>query len=161
MIGTEIAMQPRRPGDAENKRGGIMNFYEFRAQKNEADPELDQLTEKIIGACIEVHKELGPGLTENFYQEALCRELDLRGISYQKQVPISVMYKGAQIGKTRLDLIVAGQVILELKSCEALNAVHRAQLICYLQVTRLKVGLLVNFNVAMLRDGIKRVVRTP
>jgi GxxExxY protein len=137
-----------------------MKFDEFRAQKNEVDPEMDQLTEKIIGACIEVHRELGPGLTENFYEGALCREFDLRGITYQRQVPITVTYKGAEIGQTRVDLIVAGCVIVELKSCEALNSVHRAQLICYLQVTCLRVGLLVNFNVAILRDGIKRVVQT-
>ncbi len=103
-----------------------MRFDEFRASKNETDPELDQLTEAIIGACIEVHRELGPGLTENFYEEALCRELDLRGISYQKQVPISVMYKGVEIGKTRIDLIVDERVILELKSCDGFTPVHRA-----------------------------------
>ena len=138
-----------------------MRFDEFRASKNETDPELDQLTEAIIGACIEVHRELGPGLTENFYEEALCRELDLRGISYQKQVPISVMYrKGSRLERRRIDLIVDERVILELKSCDGFTPVHRAQIMCYLQITRLKVGLLINFNVAILTDGVKRVVRT-
>jgi GxxExxY protein len=137
-----------------------MRFDEFRAKKNEVDPELDQLTEKIIGACIEVHRELGPGLTENFYEAALCHELDMRGIPYERQFPISVNYKGMEIGKTRIDLVVDNRVIVELKSCEGLNAVHRAQLICYLQITGLKVGLLINFNVAILTNGVKRVINT-
>jgi len=136
-----------------------MRFDQFRAAKNESDPELDKLTEAIIGACIEVHRELGPGLTENLYEEALCREFDLRGIPYRRQVPIPVFYKGAEIGQTRIDMIVAERVIVELKSCEELTFVHRSQLKCYLQVTKLKVGLLVNFNVAILTDGIKRVVK--
>jgi len=146
-----------RRGD---RRGEGIRFDEFRAQKNELDLELDHLTEAIIGACIEVHRELGPGLTENFYEAALCRGFDVRQIDYQRQVPIPVTYKGAEIGQTRIDLVVAGRVIVELKSCETLTAVHRAQLICYLQITGLKVGLLANFNVAILKDGIKRVVRT-
>jgi GxxExxY protein len=137
-----------------------MRFDEFRASRNEVDPEMDKLTEAIIGACIEVHSELGAGLTENLYEAALCRELELRHISYQRQVPIPVMYKGAEIGTTRIDLIVEGCVIVELKSCEALNQVHRSQLLCYLKITKLTIGLLVNFNVSILTDGVKRVIRT-
>jgi GxxExxY protein len=137
-----------------------MKFDEFKARNNETDPELDRLTERIIGACIEVHRELGPGLTENFYEAALCHEFDLRGITYQRQFPIAVKYKDAEIGNTRIDLIVDNRVIIELKSCEGLTSVHRAQLMCYLQITRIKVGLLINFNVAILTDGIKRVVNT-
>jgi GxxExxY protein len=135
-----------------------MTFREFRAARNEIDPEMDRLTESIIGACIEVHKELGPGLTENLYEEALCHELDLRKLSYERQVPAPVVYKGKPIGQTRMDLVVEARVIVELKSCESLTAVHRAQLICYLRIKGLTVGLLVNFNVAVLRDGVKRVV---
>src|SRR5438874_7883841 len=127
-----------------------MRFDEFRTQRNEIDPALDQLTETIIGACIEVHRELGPGLSESFYEEALCHEFDLRGIRYACQVPVSVMYKGKDIGKGFIDLVVEEKVIIELKSCEGLSAVHRAQLMCYLSITKLKVGLLVNFNVAIL-----------
>jgi len=137
-----------------------MRFDEFRARRGEIDPELDAITERIIGACIEVHKELGPGLSEVFYQEALCHEFDLRGIAYEKQVRVPVVYKGKAIGETRVDLLVEGRVIVELKVCEALNAVHSAQLICYLQLLKLKVGLLVNFNVAILKDGLKRVILT-
>ena len=137
-----------------------MRFGEFRAGQGEIEPELDAVTERIIGACIEVHKELGPGLTEALYQEALCHEFDLRGVRYQKQVTVPVTYKGKRIGETRVDLLVEDQVIVELKACEALNAVHRAQLICYLQLKELQVGLLVNFNVAVRKDGLKRVVRS-
>ena len=137
-----------------------MRFDEFRAGQGEIEPDLDAVTERIIGACIEVHKELEPGLTEALYQEALCHEFDLRGVRYQKQVTVPVMYKGKRIGDTRVDLLVEDCVIVELKACEALNAVHRAQLICYLQLKQLHVGLLVNFNVAVLKDGLKRVVRS-
>ena len=135
-----------------------MSFSDFRVRKGEIDPKMDQLTESIIGACIEVHKEPGPGLTENLYEEVLCHELDLRGIRYRRQVVVPVTYKGKFIGKTRVDLVVEELVIVELKSCEGLNAVHRAQLLCYLQILKLKVALLVNFNVSILTDGVKRVV---
>ena len=135
-----------------------MSFADFRARMSEVDPEMDRLTEAIIGAAIEVHRELGPGLTENLCEEALCHELDLRGIAYKRQVPVAVTYKAKRIGDNRIDLIVEDRVIVELKSCESLNNVHRAQLICYLRIKKLKVGLLINFNVAMLRDGVKRVV---
>jgi GxxExxY protein len=152
-------MQPRRRGGAENERGEIkMRFDEFRARHGEIEPELDALTERIIGACIEVHKWLGPGLTELLYQEALCHEFDLRGIRYEKQVKVPVVYKGKPIGETRIDVLVEGSVIVELKACDALNAVHRAQLICYLRLKNLELGLLVNFNVAILKDGLKRVI---
>jgi GxxExxY protein len=135
-----------------------MKFDEFRAARNEVEPEMDRLTESIIGACIEVHRELGPGLTENFYEAALCRELELRGISFERQLPAQVCYKGAKIGDSRIDLVVERSVIVELKSCEGLNQIHRAQLVCYLRITKLKIGLLVNFNVPILHDGVKRVV---
>ena len=89
-----------------------MRFDEFRASKNEIDPELDQLTEAIIGACIEVHRELGPGLTERLYEEALCHELELRHLSFSKQVAVPVRYKGRPIGDNRIDLIVEDKVIV-------------------------------------------------
>jgi GxxExxY protein len=135
-----------------------MRFDEFRAQHGEREPEIDSITDEILGASIEVHKELGPGLNELLYQEALCHEFDLRGLRYEKQLKVPVVYKGKAIGETRIDLLVEGCVIVELKACEGLNAVHRAQLICYLQLLKLKVGLLINFNVAILKDGVKRVV---
>ena len=120
--------------------------------------EADALSEAVIGALIEVHRELGPGLTEVMYEEAVCYELTLRGIQFSRQVPIAVAYKGHPIGDTRLDVLVEGRLIIELKACESLSPVHRAQVICYLKATKLKVALLVNFNVAILKDGIKRIV---
>jgi GxxExxY protein len=120
--------------------------------------EQDELTERVIGAAIEVHRVLGPGLNESLYEAALCRELELRSIVYQRQVPIAVDYKGVQIGEARLDLIVEGRLIVELKACESLASIHRSQCITYLTVSGLKVALLINFNVSILKDGIKRIV---
>jgi GxxExxY protein len=94
------------------------------------------------------------------YEDALCHELDLRGIRYQRQVRVPVVYKGKPIGTTRIDLIVEARLVVELKACDSLNSVHRAQVITYLRVTGLQVGLLINFNVAVLKDGIKRVALT-
>jgi len=134
-----------------------MRFDEFHA-RNTPDAEKDPFTAAIIAVLIEVHRELGPGLLESMYENAICHEFDSRGVAYQRQVPVNVLYKGKVIGEQRIDLIVEGRLILELKSCESLAPVHRAQVICYLQVTKLKLALLVNFNVAVLRDGIKRVI---
>ena len=134
-----------------------MRFEEFRERVARGLEEVDPLSEAVIGAAIEVHREVGPGLTEDMYEDALCHEFDLRGIRYERQVCVPVVYKGKPIGKTRIDLIVEGRLIVELKACEALNSVHRAQVITYLRVTGLEVGLLINFNVAILKDGIKRV----
>jgi GxxExxY protein len=137
-----------------------MRFDEFHARNRSDVSELDPVTEKIIAACIEVHRELGPGLTETMYEDAVCHEFDLRGIRYQRQVPLPVVYKGKSIGDCRMDLVVEGCVIVELKAVESLTPVHRAQLICYLRASGIRVGLLINFNVAVLKDGIKRVVLT-
>ena len=134
-----------------------MRVDEFRSRTTAA-AENDPFTAAIIGVLIEVHRELGPGLLESMYEIAICHEFDLRGISYQRQVPVSVLYKGKIIGDQRVDLIVERRLILELKCCESLTAVHRAQVICYLRVTGLKLALLVNFNVVVLKDGIKRII---
>jgi GxxExxY protein len=139
--------------DAEEK----MRFDEFHS-RNVADVENDPFTASIIAVLIEIHRELGPGLLESMYENAICHEFDLRGIAYQRQVPVNVVYKGKVIGEQRVDLIVEGRLLLELKCCETLSAVHRAQVICYLRVTGLKLALLVNFNVAVLKDGIKRII---
>ena len=135
-----------------------MKFEEFRQRNVPPGEEHDELTERVIAAAIEVHRLVGPGMTEDMYENALAHEFDLRGISYQRQVPVAVEYKGRKIGQTRLDFLVDGRLIVELKACEALNAVHKAQCICYLRATARKVALLINFNVPVLRDGIKRVV---
>jgi GxxExxY protein len=144
-------METQRRGDAETDA-------ERFAAAGEVDGELNQISEAVIGACIEVHRELGPGLLESMYESAVCHEFDLRGIRYQRQVEIPVTYKGKPIGKGYIDLIVEGKVIVELKACESLSPVHRSQVICYLQLTGLTLGLLINFNVAILTNGIKRVI---
>ena len=119
----------------------------------------EQLTEAIIGAAIEVHRELGPGLLESSYQRCLAREFDLRGIGYREEVDLPVEYKGVVIDCAyRLDFIVEEKVVVELKSVERLIPVHEAQLITYLKLTKLRVGLLINFNSPVLRNSIIRRV---
>ena len=120
---------------------------------------LEQLTGQIIGAAIEVHKQLGPGLLESTYQACLCHELELRGISFECQKPLPLEYKGIKLEcGYRIDLLVAGLVIVEIKSVEALAPIHEAQLLTYLKLTGVKVGLLINFNVVVLKEGIRRLV---
>ena len=135
-----------------------MRFDEFHAKDAARETQNDPFTQSIIGVLIEVHRELGPGLLESIYENAICHEFDLRGIAYRRQVPVNVSYKGKVIGEQRVDLVVEGRLIIELKCCEAFSAVHRAQVICYLRVTGLNLALLVNFTVAVLKDGIKRII---
>lgn len=117
-----------------------------------------EVTEAVIAAAIEVHRELGPGMLESIYQNAMQLELAARGIVFEAQKPIPVLYKGQRLSADlRLDLIVAGEVFVEIKSVAAIQAVHAAQLLSYLRLTRLGVGLLLNFNAATLKQGIKRV----
>ena len=119
----------------------------------------EQLTEQIIGAAIEVHRELGPGLLESAYEQCLCHELSLRGISFQRQVRMPVRYKGILLDCGYcIDLIVADEVILELKCVDKIIPVHEAQLLTYLKLSGKRVGLLINFNCEVLRAGIKRMV---
>ena len=121
--------------------------------------DINDLTGEIIGAAIEIHKALGPGLLESTYEECLCVELGLRKMPYERQKEVPVQYKGVKLDcGYRLDLVVANEVIVELKACEKLEAIHEAQLLTYLKLTGIKVGLLINFNVPVLKDGIKRLV---
>ena len=118
---------------------------------------LNLLTESVIGAAIEVHRALGPGLLESTYEVCLCHELQLRGITFQRQQPIAVRYKGVCLDcGYRADLIVEHSVLVELKAIENLAAIHEAQLMSYLSLSNLPVGLLINFNVQLLKHGIKR-----
>lgn len=119
----------------------------------------DFLTQKIIGAAIEVHKSLGCGLLESIYEEALCYELELREINYQRQIEIDVIYKGRVIKGQRIDLLVESEVIVEIKSLSKLPEYSMAQILSYLMATKLKRGLLINFGERKLVDGIKRVSR--
>jgi len=119
--------------------------------------DINQLTGLIIGAAIEVHKGLGPGLLESAYEECLCHELALRSISFERQKDLPIKYKGVNLDcGYRLDIISEKKVIVELKACERLEPIHEAQILTYLKLTGLKIGLLINFNVPVLKDGIKR-----
>ena len=117
----------------------------------------DELTEKIIGAAIEVHQELGPGLLESIYEEALCYEFELQGIKYKGQVPADIIYKGKVIKGQKIDLMVNDEVVVEIKSLSKMPEVALAQALSYLKATNLKRGLIVNFGEKRLVDGIKRV----
>jgi len=127
----------------------------------EPGDEVDRVAYAVIGAAIEVHKELGPGHLESFYEEALCVELGLRGMRYQRQAPVAMSDKGHPIGSGRIDLIVEDLLIVEIKACEDLAPIHTAQLIAYLKITHKKLGLLINFNVPHLRQGIRRIINGP
>ena len=115
-------------------------------------------TEKIISCAIEIHSLLGPGLLENLYEEALEHELKSRGIEYKRQKELEIKYKGNPIGNYRLDYLIENKVIVELKCVEALKGIHIAQVLTYLKAENLRVGLLINFNVDKLKDGIRRVI---
>ncbi len=118
-----------------------------------------ELTGQIIGAAIEVHRELGPGLLESVYQTCLARELALRKVPYEQEKSLPVEYKGMLLDcGYRLDFVVANKVIVELKAVDKVHPVHQAQLLTYLKLTGCKVGLLINFNVPILKNGIKRLV---
>ncbi|MBI3578442.1 MAG: GxxExxY protein [Ignavibacteriales bacterium] len=125
---------------------------------NEPNEQLDQLAHEVIGAALEVHKRLGPGFLESVYEEALCIELNLRNIPFERQVPIDVEYKGRMMGQGRIDMLIDKLLIVELKAVEALAPVHTAQTISYLKATGKNLALLVNFNVSVLKDGIKRII---
>lgn len=120
---------------------------------------VNELTEKIIGAAIAVHKELGPGLLESAYEACLVYELAQSGLKIESQKPLPVSYRGVQVDcGYRIDLLVEDQIILELKSVEKIEPIHEAQLLSYLKLSGYKIGLLINFNVKLLRTGIRRFV---
>jgi len=119
----------------------------------------NSISQKIIEAGMEVHKNLGPGLLESIYENCLAFELGLREIRYERQVPVPVFYKNMLVGRSlRLDLIVENAVIVELKTVDRIIPIHEAQLISYLRLSGLSVGLILNFNSTLFRDGIKRMV---
>jgi GxxExxY protein len=124
----------------------------------EPDRELDALVHAVIGAAIEVHKQLGAGLDESMYEKALCHELRLRDLPFACQVVFNVTYKGETIGSKRIDLIVGGRLLVELKAVETLTPLHKAQMRTYLKITRCRIGLLIDFNVPILKDGLHRII---
>jgi GxxExxY protein len=121
------------------------------------NPHINSLTHEIIGAAIEVHRHLGPGLLESSYRECLCHELSIREVGFRREYALPLQYKGIRLEcGYRLDLLVEGLVVVEIKAIERLAAVHDAQLLTYLRIGGWSVGLLINFNVAVLKEGIRR-----
>jgi GxxExxY protein len=119
---------------------------------------LKDITERIIASAIEVHSTLGPGLLESVYEEALAYEFKLREIDYERQKEIMLNYKGKSIGSHRIDFLIEREVILEIKATDGIHKIFEAQLLTYMKAMKKKVGLLINFNVERLKDGIKRLV---
>jgi len=120
----------------------------------------NRITGAVIGAAIEVHRTLGPGLLESAYEAALKKEMELRGLQVRQQVGLPVIYKGEKVDLGyRIDLLVEDQVVIEVKSVDALHDVHLAQVLTYLRLSKRRLGLLINFNVAKLKDGIRRVIQ--
>jgi GxxExxY protein len=118
------------------------------------------VSERVIGAAIEVHRQLGPGLLESSYQLCLCRELELRGIAYQSQAHLPLEYKGMRIGQGYvIDLLIEDNLIVEIKSVEKLLPIHSSQLMTYMRLLRVSAGLLINFNVQTLFQGLRRILR--
>lgn len=124
----------------------------------EPDRELNALAHAVIGAALEVHKKLGAGLDESMYRNAMCIELRKRGIPFVCEMLVDVLYDDEVIGHRRMDLFVGGRLVVELKAVERLAPIHKAQLRTYLKITRSKLGLVINFNEILLKDGIGRVV---
>ena len=124
----------------------------------EPDVELNALAHAVIGAALEVHKRLGAGLDESLYRAAMCIELRKRGIDFICEMPVDVLYDGQIIGQRRIDLFVGGRLVVELKAIERLAPVHKAQVRTYLKITKTKLGILINFNVELLKEGIARIV---
>jgi GxxExxY protein len=121
--------------------------------------EFDELSRRVIGCALTVHRALGPGLLESAYEQCLAHELSLNAIAFKLQHPLPVEYKGIRLDcGYRIDLLIEDRLILELKSVEQLKAIHQAQLLTYMRLVRIRTGLLINFNVIRLKDGIKRFV---
>ena len=122
-------------------------------------PEVEATAKNVIGAAIAVHRELGPGFIEKIYGEALCLELNARGIPFVRERPVNVRYRGVAIPGQRIDLIVADCLLVELKAVSRIDLAHEAKVVSYLRTTNLRLGLLLNFNCRTMKEGIKRIVR--
>ena len=120
---------------------------------------VNEITEKVIGACIDIHRQLGPGLLESAYEECLCYDLSTFGLAFERQKDLPVTYKRVRLAcGYKIDIVVEGLVVVELKAVEKLLPIHEAQLLTYLKLSALSVGLLINFNVPALKQGLKRIV---
>ena len=136
-----------------------MNHKGTKTQRAEISDQVNELSRIIVDAAYCVHSELGAGLLESVYEVCLCHELKKRGVSFQQQVSLPVMYDGITLDASlRLDILVDQEIIVELKAVEQLNPVHHAQLLTYLKLTNNRLGLLINFNTAKIKDGIKRII---
>ncbi len=124
----------------------------------ELDNKVESLAYQAIGCAIEVHREIGPGYLESVYENALCVELERQGIAYERQVPIAIEYKGINVGEGRIDILVDKLIVLELKAIDQFTPIHQAQVISYLKATKLELGILINFNTDVLKDGIRRII---
>jgi GxxExxY protein len=129
-----------------------------RNARPEPESRLDALARAVIDSALEVHRALGPGFAESVYEEALAIELNKREIPFERQAPVRVTYKGFAVGDGRIDLLVGGELVVELKAVEALATIHVSQVISYLRALNRPLGLLITFNTALLRDGVRRVV---
>jgi GxxExxY protein len=127
---------------------------------HELDEDLELLVHKVIGAAIEVHKNLGPGYLESVYESALCIELNRQNIEFVRQAKVAVNYKGEEVGEGRLDILVGNKLIVELKAVDSLLPIHKAQVISYLKSTKLMLGLLINFNTTIITKGLQRIILT-
>lgn len=128
------------------------------ADAPEPPAELDELVHALIGALMEVHRTVGPGFLESVYEQAVAVELGIQGTQFERQVAVAMKYKGVQVGEGRLDFLIDKKLILEIKACDALAAIHKAQVVSYLRATGHKLALLANFNVPLLKDGLKRII---
>ena len=144
--------------DAKVAKVGEERGEEERRVRSEPERALDELAHRVIGAAIEVHRHLGPGFLEGVYEDALAVEFQLRGLTHERQKLIEVLYKNTPVGEGRLDFLVGGCLIVELKAVDGFTSIHKAQVLSYLKATRLRLGLLINFNVPILRDGLQRVI---
>ena len=137
-------------GDTETRRRGV--------EPGSNDPELNELIERVIGAAIEVHRELGPGFQEITYHRALMIELDLCGITYESERLVNLVYKGHVIGEGRIDLLIESRLVVELKAADSNPRIYSRQVASYLKATGLNIGLVINFQAAVLKDGIARII---
>jgi GxxExxY protein len=156
----ELNRQDAKVAEEEEERGGEWEEVDRARIIERIEPreELDDLARRVIRAAIEVHRHLGPGFLEIGYEEALSIELRLRGIPFERQKLILVGYEDRAVGEGKLDILVNERLIVELKAVETLSAIHKAQVISYLRATRLHLGLLINFNVPVLKNGLQRVI---
>ncbi len=139
-------------------RTGLMK-KQWMNEHKEMGMHENEISEQIIGACIEVHRELGPGLLEGPYEEALCHELSLRGIAFKRQRPVPVEYKGVRLSTDlKLDLLIEDKVIVDLKAKEQMTNMDHAKTLTYLRLSKKRLGLNINFHEPLLKDGIKRIV---